>query len=353
MAGDTDNPQREIGLQRAALAASIVDRQYRREPEWWERYGEKGREKSLRDAEYHLSFLAEALHSSDSMLFSHYIAWVRSVLVGLGLPEGAIVTTLGCTREVLQEELSADTATQASVYIDDALRYLKKAPLSPPSFIARKDPLAGLAERFLNLLLETRIRQARTLILDAVKSGVSIEDIYLEVFQRSQWEIGRLWQLNRISVAQEHYCTAATQLIMSQLYPYIFGTEKTGERLVAACAGGELHELGVRMVADLFELAGWDTYYLGANVPAHAINQALSEHDAQVLALSITMTFHIENLMAIIETVRSDRTRQVKILVGGYPFNISQDLWQRVQADGYAGDAREAVRVAENLLKEA
>lgn len=41
--------------------------------------------------------------------------------------------------------------------------------------------------------------------------------------------------------------------------------------------GSELHEIGARMVADLFEYHGWDSIYLGAVVPAEAI-KLLGEH---------------------------------------------------------------------------
>ena len=40
-------------------------------------------------------------------------------------------------------------------------------------------------------------------------NGISVKDIYLHVFQSSLYEIGRLWQENKITVAQEHYCQYA------------------------------------------------------------------------------------------------------------------------------------------------
>ncbi len=92
--------------------------------------------------------------------------------------------------------------------------------------------------------------------------------LYLQVFQPALHRVGRLWQLNRVGVAEEHYCTAATQLIMSQLYPYLFTGERHRRIMVATCASGELHEIGARMVSDFFELEGWDTIYLGASAPA-------------------------------------------------------------------------------------
>jgi methanogenic corrinoid protein MtbC1 len=210
-----------------------------------------------------------------------------------------------------------------------------------------------LAQQYLASLLRGERHVASQIILDAAESGTAIADIYMHVFQRSQREIGRLWQMNKLSVAQEHYCTAATQLIMSQLYPRIFATERVGRRLVATCVGGELHEIGARIVADLFEIEGWDTYYLGANMPTASILQALEERKPHVLAISATMTFHLPAVADLVDRVRAyDGGRGVKVMVGGYPFNVAPGLWRHFGADGYAPDAQEAVAVADRLLEE-
>jgi methanogenic corrinoid protein MtbC1 len=42
--------------------------------------------------------------------------------------------------------------------------------------------------------------------------------------------------------------------------------------------------------------------------------------------------------------------REIKILVGGYPFNVAPDLWQELGADGQANDAGEAVGLANRML---
>ncbi|WP_425342659.1 B12-binding domain-containing protein [Methanolobus bombayensis] len=47
--------------------------------------------------------------------------------------------------------------------------------------------------------------------------------------------MGRLWQINYISVAQEHFCTAVTQKIMAKLYPYIISDTISDRNVVAAC----------------------------------------------------------------------------------------------------------------------
>jgi methanogenic corrinoid protein MtbC1 len=215
------------------------------------------------------------------------------------------------------------------------------------------DPsLNEIANQYLASLLKGERQHASQLILNIVENEMSVKDIYLEIFQPVQWEIGRLWQTNQVSVAQEHYCTAATQLIMSQLYPYVFSSEKIGRTLVATCVSGELHEIGVRMVADFFEMDGWDTYYLGANTPAESIIQSIEEHQADVVGLSTTMLYHIGEVKKLIKHIRnSDIGGNVKILIGGYPFNVSKGLWQQVDADGYGSNAQEAIKEANRLME--
>jgi methanogenic corrinoid protein MtbC1 len=214
------------------------------------------------------------------------------------------------------------------------------------SLPAADAPLSELASRYVEVLLKGDRRAASSLILDSVEAGTSIQEIYLNVFAPSQYEIGRLWQTSRITVGQEHLCTATTQMIMSQLYARVFASPKNGRTLVAACVGGDLHEIGCRMVADLFELEGWNTFYFGANTPTSSIVQAILEHNSELLAISATMTFHLRAVAALIAEVRAaDPNRRTKIIVGGYPFKLDPILWQRLGADAYAPDAQSALEM--------
>jgi methanogenic corrinoid protein MtbC1 len=340
-----------IDAQREAISNAVVSRQYELQAANWETYGDSGHAKSLRDVEYHLSYLSQALAVSDPSLFSEYLAWVKVLFAGLEFPPDALLVTLGCMRDELEARLPAELSAAASEYIELGLAHLLQGHETQRTFLEKQEPLGLLAREYLDALMRGERHVASRLILDSVEQGTSIRDVYLHVFQPSQYEIGRLWQMNRITVAQEHYCTAATQLIMSQLYPRIFRSERIGRRLVATCVGDELHELGVRMVADFFEMEGWDTYYLGANTPTDSILQAIGERRADILAVSATMAFHVGAVADLIARVRTEKAAQgVPILVGGYPFNQAPGLWETVGADGCAPDAQEAIVLASRMI---
>jgi methanogenic corrinoid protein MtbC1 len=340
-----------IAERQADLAEAITNRHYQLKPELHEKYGERGRAKCLQDAQYHLSYLAEAITASRPSLFADYVSWARVMLAGRGISETDLADNLAVIRESLEKYLPQSEGAVVHEYIDAGLKTVIAGPARLTSFIGDDKPLAGMAADYLSSLLRGDRHAASRLILDAVESGTPVRDIYLHVFQQVQHEIGRLWQENRLSVAQEHYCTAATQMIMSQLYPYIFNSEKIGRTMVAACVAGDLHEIGVRMVADFFEMEGWDTFYLGANSPAPDILEMLENRQADLMLISATMTFHIAAVRRLIDAIRSNRrTSGVRIMVGGYPFNIERELWQDVGADAFSVNALDAIGVAEQLV---
>lgn len=206
------------------------------------------------------------------------------------------------------------------------------------------------ARDYLQALLAADRTAAHQIVTQALDNGLSIRDLYISVFQPSQYEVGRLWLLNKVSVAEEHFCTAATQAIMSELYPQIISSRRIGKTMVAACIGSELHEIGVRMVADFFEMEGWDTYYLGAGVTYEQVISAIKLHTPNLVALSATMTYHVQEVREIISSIRinlADLTPP--IMVGGLPFNTNTNLWRDIGADLSAQNATDAVQAAQGL----
>jgi methanogenic corrinoid protein MtbC1 len=336
---------------RDSLAEAIVTHCFHQNTELPIRYGPKGREKCLQDTRFHLQYLFESISAGSPSLFLDYIGWAKVMLKGVNVPEKDLAANLQAMQESISQAPDFHEKQVACDLLAKSIRALPSMPDEIPSFIRPDNPCGHIASRYLELLLSGNRREASRVILEAAEQ-VSIKDIYLRIFQPVQHEIGRLWQSNQLSVAQEHFCTAATQLIMSQLYPRIFAGERNGYRMVATCIGSELHEIGIRMVADFFEMEGWDTYYLGANTPANSIVRTLAEKQAHLLALSATMTFHIDSIHSVIRAVRSDsRMQHVRIMVGGYPFNVDLDLWKKVGADGCGTNAQESESVARELLR--
>ena len=124
----------------------------------------------------------------------------------------------------------------------------------------------GPARDYLDAALAGERDAAIQVIREAMVADVDASEIMLDILQPAQIELGRLWERGEISIAHEHYTTAVTQLSLSLLYPRLMLNRRLlGRSLVATSVGSETHEVGIRMICDLLEHAGWRTAYLGAD----------------------------------------------------------------------------------------
>lgn len=162
------------------------------------------------------------------------------------------------------------------------------------------------------------------------------------MLQESLHEVGRRWQANTISVADEHAATAVVQYVLSVLFEYLPRAPAKGNAVVAGVLG-ERHQVGAHMIADLFEVEGWRTRFLGTDVPTDAILDAVERHDAQLVALGVTMPANLPSLAYLVANVRSRFGNRVRIVVGGQAASLI-DV-KTLGADSFAPDARAALEL--------
>ena len=205
------------------------------------------------------------------------------------------------------------------------------------------DTTATLLDRYLAAQLKGQRQEAlRLLVEEGVGAGISVPDLQLKVISPAQREIGRLWQENRITVAQEHLATAISQLVMAQLYRHLPRDPPNGKRVTVACVEGELHEVGARIASDFLEMSGFDVEFLGANVPTDSLVRWVEDAHPDLLCLSATMSFHLPALQEAIERVRAVAPA-LPIAVGGHAFEWARGLEDRLGVTFYGKDARALV----------
>ena len=241
--------------------------------------------------------------------------------------------------------------------VEEALRLALTTPYRPAQVdatTARPGPTPSavvLADRYLAAQLAGDRRAAlRVAVEDGIERGLPIPDLYLAVIQPAQYRIGQLWQDNQITVAQEHLATAISQLALAQVYPALPRDPSNGKRALVACVAGELHDLGARMTADFFEMAGFGVRYLGADVPTDSLVAMAREDPPDLLVLSVTMSFHLDTLRDAVRRLRETLGHRSRLAVGGHAFTWAPGLESRLGADVYGRDARESVGLARRVL---
>lgn len=178
---------------------------------------------------------------------------------------------------------------------------------------------AAIYEQYLAGLLNGDRLLCSQIVQQCCAEGAELKDLYVNLFQQSLYQVGDLWEQHRISVAVEHLATAITERCMAIVQPQVFSGPLRSRSMVVACVADEYHQLGARMVADLAELQGWRSHFLGANTPLDALLKMLDERRPELLGLSLTVCCNLPALSKVLDVV-SATFPGLPTVVGGQAF---------------------------------
>lgn len=173
-----------------------------------------------------------------------------------------------------------------------------------------------LYRRYLDALLRGERRRCRAVVERLLADDVAIKEIYTQLFQRSLYEVGDLWERAAVSVAVEHLATAITEGLLDLVYPRLFAGERRGRSAVIACVANEHHQIGAKMVADVFELDGWDAHFLGADADRGALLAATEARRPEVVGLSLALAANVHELRRLAGEIRGSFPG-LQLVVGG------------------------------------
>ena len=342
------------------IAQKIFEEQFRRDPKLKVQLDNRRKKLMYDDVVYNISHLMTAVYFSDEKIFQNYALWVYDLLCNLmkDFDRDRIMQMMvdhyTITAEVLEadakEMFSEKELEKAVDYLKIAIKVTKEAVTNielSDSF--EKGKYKKLRKEYLDALLKSQTTEAYRIIEDARTSGVSLVDIYEEVLSKVLYEVGELWHKSIITVDKEHYATSITQSIMSRFYDEIFNRPRKSKTLLSCAVGSELHEIGVRMLSDMFEYHGWDTIYLGAALPEAAILNAIKEHQPDLVALSVTMQPYLTECESVVLSIRKNFPA-IKIAVGGQAFIPTERLWEKWPIDFYSKKAIDLIEWAKENI---
>jgi MerR family transcriptional regulator, light-induced transcriptional regulator len=342
-----------VSLDRDYLAGRALDRYAEMHAKTWQNLSPRRWAEIREEFRDTAGNLQESLATGSPAFLIDGSCRARARQSGRHFPDGFTASYLRVLAAVIAEDLPPDYRESSARFIRKALAALKEAPGTGGCGEA-ETLLSPTARAFLNALLAGKQHRAEEIVEHETTAGTSVRAVYLTLFQPVLAETGRLWQANGIGVEREHYISAAVLRLMGRLHDRIAPPGTRGRKkpsVVAACVGEELHEIGIRMVADFFRMDGWDVHYIGANTPATYIIDAVRERKAGVLAVSVTLPSRLPELRYLIRSLRADpATAKTKVIVGGYPFLLVPDLWKQLGADAGASDADGAVAAASRLI---
>ncbi|MGP1908349.1 cobalamin B12-binding domain-containing protein [Metabacillus sp. JX24] len=174
---------------------------------------------------------------------------------------------------------------------------------------------SSAALKLAGLLLDGNEREAVQLVKD--HSHLSRIELFEELFTPAMQHVGDLWENNEITVADEHLASVVCDFILSTLYPLEQHPESENRnKAMLLCVEGEQHYLGLKMVNGLFDQQGWETHYLGPNLPLEYALKKAELWKPEVICLSVSIVYHLPNVKKYIDAL-SALPNHPAILLGG------------------------------------
>lgn len=334
---------------RDRVAVEVTDEFLRCHPDWVDRYGDRARTRGIEDARFHADFLASAIEAGGAEPFAAYARWTARVLAARKIAPEFLAENLREIGRTFCLGLDGAAAELVRRTVDAGAAAAMEAPAVETD--AAGGPLAGSRAVFTQAALAGDRLAAGTVAREAIREGHDVTSVYVDVLEKSQYEIGKLWAANRITVAEEHMATAVTQFVVSQLYALL---ERSAERrgpAVVTGIEGELHQLGGHMVADVLESDGWDVRFLGTNLSADGVLRIVAEHQPRLVGISATMLFNLDKVVALMERLRAV-AGPPRIVVGGGVFRSAPGLWREIGADGFSFDLGDVVTMVRSVVGE-
>ncbi len=119
-----------------------------------------------------------------------------------------------------------------------------------------------------------------------------------------------------------------------------------GDKIIVATVEGDIHDIGKNIVKVLLQNYGFDVIDLGKDVPCETVLEEVQKRGVKLVGLSALMTTTVPNMEKTIRLLH-DNT-DAKVFVGGAV--LTKSYAAMIEADWYARDAMESVRIAQEFF---
>jgi 5-methyltetrahydrofolate--homocysteine methyltransferase len=177
----------------------------------------------------------------------------------------------------------------------------------------------------------------------AISAGIAPGDIIQMGLIEAMTVVGEQFKKSEIYVPEMLVAARAMKAGLQILKPLMVGNEaKSLAAVVIGTVKGDLHDIGKNLVGIMMEGAGCKVIDLGVDIAPEKFVEAVTIHNPEFLAMSALLTTTMPVMRETITALeKSGKRNLVKVLIGGAP--ISQRFADEIGADGYAGNAAEAV----------
>lgn len=194
--------------------------------------------------------------------------------------------------------------------------------------------------------------QAEEAAKEALAAGINPIEAIQQGLSKGMATISDLFDEGEVFVPQILLAADAFEKAVAILTSTISVEDKakaSSGKVLIHTVQGDIHDVGKNIVKTMLAASGFEVIDLGRDVPVDEVVAKAKELKVDIVAGSALMTTTMPNQRDIVKGLEEIGIRgNVKCLFGGAP--VSQEWVDQIDADGYADNAAEAIKVAKELV---
>jgi len=214
--------------------------------------------------------------------------------------------------------------------------------------VTKIDKLQEFTEKFEDTLVKVDRIKARELFEKAFEETEGFE--FLEEMVVASLEIiGDKWEKGAASLAQVYMSGVICEELIDNYLPMMEVERKNSPRIAIAVLQDH-HGLGKRIVYSIVRTGGYEILDFGIGVGVSDLIEMTIENNIEILLVS-TLMLPAALKVKEVKRMLKDRGLDTKIIVGGAPFRLDENLWKKVGADACARSASEILKTIKEADK--
>lgn len=182
-----------------------------------------------------------------------------------------------------------------------------------PKTLAARDLFNSMFSRS----AEPEIADCRTFLEQAQAAGLNQYDVLIGVLQPALYAVGSKWEAGALTVSQEHEFTSWCEKVLDLLPP----TPLNGScPVLLVCAEGNLHFLGIRLLASYLRKHGVQCRDVRHPLSADDVINLCRRTHPKILGVSVSLAATVPAALRWTDTIRQAVQPETHVVVGGRAF---------------------------------
>ncbi len=238
------------------------------------------------------------------------------------------------------ERLAAQSDAPASIQSSAV-----ELPQTHPASRRQDDILSALRDRWIAACMRYEEVAAEQVLSEAF-ALFTPEVVCIDIIQRGLATIGEGWYAGRVTVQQEHF---ASSLAMRRLEAMLLATPPPTRagRIIIGCPPQEEHTFVPLLLSLLLRRRGWDTIYLGANVPLESFEATIASTRPQLVVMTAQQ---LATAAGMVDMANILMRARVALAYGGLVFVRLPQLRDAIPGHYLGGRIEAATAAIEQLM---